>query len=121
MSKKPQKQKKSGNISRQQAIKNIKSAKKEKAFKEQIKNAGSEFSKIKKSDVNVFYRRTQNFWVGKDPNKRNELIKKALGVDTFKEAWNKVMNDEDFKAQLDEWSEEAGGTPELIRRVQPLR
>lgn len=121
MSKKPQKQKKRGTTSRQQAIKNIKSAKKDKLFKEQIKNAGSEFSKIKKSDVNVFYRRTQNFWIGKDPKKRDEIIKKALDVDTLKDAWKKVMNDEEFKAQLDQWSEEAGGTPELIRRIHPLR
>lgn len=121
MSKKPQKQKKGGNISRQQAIKNIKSAKKEKTFKEQIRNAGSEFSKINKGDVNIFYRRTQNFWVGKDPNKKDEIIKKALKVDSLKDAWNLVMNDKEFKEQLEQWSEETGGTPELIRRIQPLR
>lgn len=44
-----------------------------------------------KEAVSVFYAATRQVWRGHDPKKRNELIMRALGVDSLAEAFEKVL------------------------------
>lgn len=45
-----------------------------------------------KEAVSVFYAATRQFWRGRDPRKRNELIMKGLGVSSLAEAYELVLN-----------------------------
>lgn len=44
-----------------------------------------------KVKTDVFYAATRQFWRGRDPKKRNELIMKGLGVSSLEEAFNIVL------------------------------
>ena len=64
-------------------------------FVQQINRARLEkpstFGKYGAHEVNVFYAATRRIWQGKDARKRNELIMKALGTTSMKEAFAYVL------------------------------
>lgn len=53
--------------------------------------APSLFGAHGKEVVSVFYAATRHIWRGRDPQRRNDLIMKALGVSTLEEAFDKVL------------------------------
>ena len=57
-------------------------------------------STLTKEETKIFYSATQEIWEGKPIEERNEKIKEYFGVETIKDAWDIVYQDENVKEAL---------------------
>lgn len=95
-------------------------ARSEAIFRQQLATARrGNASAIKEAEASVFYAATRHIWRGHDVRERNELIKKALGVSSLSEAFEKVIaENQDAVAAYDSFSDTE--TPDSERlRSQP--
>lgn len=89
-------------------------------FKQQLAQArrGGE-SSITPAQVSVFYAATRRIWQGYDVRDRNERIKRALGVESLSEAFERVISENDEAiARYDDFSDTE--TPDGERIGSPV-
>ena len=97
------------------------SARSEAIFRQQLAaaRAGSA-SSVTEAEVSVFYAATRRIWKGHDVRERNELIKRALGVSSLIEAFDKVMSEPKNREAVDKYNDFSDSeTPDGERQGSP--
>ena len=89
-------------------IKNIRAGVSDRVFADAMNAAkkGITLFGLSKRDVSIFWKKTKDLWQGKID--RYDAIKKGLGVDSLKDAFDKIMNGADVEKaqkQMDEYSD----------------